>query len=140
MPDVYMKENLFRLEGGQEIGDASVLNATTFAADQDNYNPTDGVKTFNVAGVIATFGLGLDSNGNHIITGLLAPTPAKRMMVYITNTGVTGGNIVLSANNGSSLAGNRFDFNSNVTLQSMEGIWMIYNTTTSRWNEIARAV
>lgn len=140
MPDVYAKENLFKLEGAFEVGDDAVLTANTIAADQNDYNPTDGVDNFNDAGVVTVFGVGLDSNGNNNITGLLAPNPAKRVMVYVVNVGTTGDNITLSSNDIGSQAANRFDFNGDTTLNAKEGIWLVYNVATSRWNEIARAI
>jgi len=136
MPDVYAKENLFKIEGAWVFGDDAKLSPTAIAANVDDYDPTGWRDT----GVVQVTGLLLDSNGNNDFTGLAAPSPAVSNMVYIFNTGVTGGAITLVANSGNSVAANRFDMNGNTTLQPGEGLWVVYNTSTNRWNEIARAI
>jgi hypothetical protein len=136
MPDVYAKENLFKIEGAWIFGANSKLAPVALAAQADDYDPTGWRDT----GVIQVTGLILDSDGNNDFTGLAAPSPAASNMVYIYNSGITGGSITLVSNSGSSLAANRFDFNGNTTLQAGEGLWVVYSTTDSRWNEIARAV
>ena len=132
----YAKENAFVIDGPWVIGDDSVLAPAALTAAVNDYDPT-GWRSSSVVQVMA---LEVSTDGgNYNITGLAAPSPALRNMLYIQNVG-SSGNVILSSQDVASVAANRFYFNGNITLESMEGVLIVYSPTLSRWTEIARTI
>lgn len=132
----YLKEEELVINGPWVIGDNAILSPAALTGAANDYDPVG----WRSAGVVQVSAVHLSTDGgNYNLTGMAAPSPALRNMIFIQNVGASG-NITLVANSASSVAENRFDFNGNTTLQPMEGIWMVYNTSKSRWTEIARAI
>lgn len=82
-------------------------------------------------GLETTVLLRLSSNGNYELTGLKSPTPPSAQEIKIFNVGTN--NITFKDNSASSLADNRFLMGGNKTLQTNEGIAVIYDPVSLRW-------
>lgn len=97
------------------------LTPPQLTASVNNYDPT-GLRTCNF--------LRLSANGNYNITGLERP-PTGNQGIFIVNVG--GNNITISDNSASSSANNRFLIGGSKTLQTDEGMMIIYDQTSLRW-------
>lgn len=107
-------------EGSMSFGDA--LITPTINAHQDDYDP---------AGLQDTIVLDISSSGNYNITGIESPIPDGTRILYIFNIG--GNNIVFKDNDAGSLAKNRILLGSNKTVQSGEGLILVYDNAEDRW-------
>ena len=114
--------------GPIEIKDEAVLSPAQITSNQNDYSPSGWV----VGGEVQVSVLVLNANGNYNLTGLEAPSPAKRMRLTIINNSATN-NITFPNNSGSSLAINRFLSNGNITLNEKEALDFVYNPTELRW-------
>jgi len=132
----YAKENNMVISGPFTVDDSAMLSPSALTASVDDYNPSG----FQSSGTIQIFGLLLSTDGgNYNLTGLAAPIPGIRSMIFIQNVTI-GSQITIVANSVQSLAPNRFGMNGNVILEVAEGLWLLYNTDVNRWTEIARAI
>ena len=125
------------IAGPVEFTSDAILVAPTIAANQNDYNPNDGVKDFNTGGRVNVAILVIDATSNVNITGLVAPSPAKTMRVIIFNNSATN-NITLQNNNAGSVAANRFLSNGNVTINEKESVECFYSVSEQRWIPITR--
>lgn len=112
-----------------QISFDSPLTPPTLAANVNDYNP---------AGLADANFLRLSSSTPINITGLAAPSPAVGQVVLIKNVGSS--NVTVINNSGLSLAANRFDMNSNIIMQSGEGVTLVYDVVDSRWAIISKNV
>lgn len=103
----------------QEIQPAALV------ANQNNYAPI-GLET---AGV-----LHLEPSGAaRTITGINAKQQGiPGRILFVHNISATQ-DLVLSNNDGASLAANRFDLGTNITLNPAEGVLLLYNKFAQRW-------
>ena len=108
------------IENGIIYGQA--LTPPSLLGNTNDYNPT---------GLATTALLRLSSDGNYEITGLQAPTPSSAQEMKVFNVGAN--NITFKNNSASSLAENRFLLGANKTIQTNEGISLIYDPTSLRW-------
>lgn len=102
-----------------------IISPAQITADQNNYAPT-GHDTANV--------LRLSTDASRTITGLTAPS-AYGVTKWIMNVG--GFNLVLSKQNASSTAANRFAIGADITLTPDTSALIWYDMTTSRWRALA---
>ena len=121
------------IAGPIEITDDAVLSPAQITANQNDYSPAGWITN----GEVQVSFLVLDASSNYNITGLEAPSPAKRMRITVFNNSATQ-NITFVNNSGLSLAANRFLSNGNVTLNEKEAIDFIYSPAESRWIPITR--
>ena len=98
-------------------------------------NLTGNVSNYNPEGIEKANMIRLISNGNYSISGLQAPDPAVNQAIFIVNVGTN--NITFKNNDGGSLAENRFLIGSNKTIQSNEGIQVVYDDVSLRWRSQA---
>jgi hypothetical protein len=103
----------------------------TLTANTDNWAPT-GVATARIIRIGST-------GGPWNLTGIAAPTGPVRQVLTLRN--VSGVNVVLIYNSGSSLAGNRFVLPNgvNVTIAPQGALTLWYDTATAAWAPLDRA-
>ena len=117
------------VKGSSIIAASATLSPASFAADQNNYNPTGWI----VGGVVQKTILRLQSVGANNITGLVPSSPELGNVVTIMNVGVS--NFTISDNDGASLAANRFLLNGNTILNPGESATFVRDTVVSRWRQ-----
>ena len=117
------------VKGSSIIAASATLSPASFAADQNNYNPTGWI----IGGVVQKTILRLQSVGNHNITGLVPSSPELGNVVTIMNVGV--GNMTIMDNDANSLAANRFLLNGNTLLNSGESATFVRDTVVARWRQ-----
>jgi hypothetical protein len=114
------------------IQDNAVLDATLPGGPftKNNINPVGWL----IGGVVQASMLRFTvvGPGNDTFGGLVAPTPAERVLVIIYNNDPTG-TITIANNDAGSLAANRFFIGGNVLLQLGESLAVIYEPTLLRW-------
>lgn len=96
------------------------ISPAQITADQDNYNP---------AGLTSASVLRLSTDVSRNITGLTGGV--KDRMLAIINVG--SNSIVLKNENASSIAGNRFALDADLTLAAAQACIVWYDITSSRW-------
>lgn len=104
------------------VGD---LTPSQITADQDNYNPTN----LNITNTLR-----LSTDASRTITGLAGGVNGRVMFIVNINTN----DIVLSNENASSTAGNRFAIGADITLNGGEGVTLKYDSTSARWRCVGR--
>lgn len=104
----------------EELVLAGVLTPPQITADEHDYAP---------AGVTVATTLRLSSDASREITGLADP----RAGAIKTIVNVGGNPIGLKSGSGSSVAANRFDFGSDVTLASKQAAVIAYDGVDQRW-------
>lgn len=117
-------------DGGLFNGTIVLANPVTppeITTNVNNYNPT---------GLSGTNMLRLSSNGNYIITGLQAPSPAVGQFILIINVGVN--NLILKNDDVNSQAGNRFLAGADKLLQASETLVVVYDPISLRWRIVAQ--
>lgn len=92
----------------------------TITADQNDYNP---------AGLSTTSVLRITTNNTWTITGLQGGADGRLMVIQ----NVGSNNLILSDEDGLSLAANRFTLNGNKTIYPSQALYFRYSATTSRW-------
>lgn len=130
----YLKEDIITIAGTLSFSSDAVLSPAAFAVDQDDYNPTGLI----VSGEFVKTVLRLSSTGANSITGIVAPPAGKWTSLILMNVG--SGNITLQNNDVGSVAANRFLMNGNTILAGEESVQIIYDQTSQRWREVARAI
>lgn len=96
---------------------------------------TGNTNDFNPAGLATSNFIRVSSTGLVTITGLQAPSPVVNQAVFIANVG--GSNIQLKDSSILSIAANRFLLGTDKTLNSNEGIMLIYDDISLRWRSQA---
>ena len=109
----------------------TVQGALTFGTALTPSALTGNTNNYNPIGLDTTVLLRLSSTGNISLTGIVPPDITEARMIFLYNVGAN--NISLSDNSGSSTAENRFLFGSNKTIQSNEGLGMVYDPISLRW-------
>lgn len=99
-----------------------ILTTTTLNANTNNWNPA-GMSTANILRISSSLSINL--------TGIQAPSPAVNQLFFVYNVGVD--QIAFVDNSGLSLAGNRFLFGNNRTLQANEGLMLWYDVLSAGW-------
>lgn len=100
-----------------------VISPTQLTADVNDYNPT---------GLATAGSIRLTSDATRTITGLTAGADGD----FVTVFNVGSNNIVLSAENASSSAANRFALAGDITLQTNQSVRLSYDGTSSRWRAL----
>ncbi len=96
------------------------ISPTQITANQNDYNPT-GLSTATV--------LRLSTDASRNITGISGGADGRLLALF--NIGSFP--VVLKTADTGSSAANRFDFDTDVTLQPDQGIILLYDSTDSRW-------
>ena len=104
-----------------------VLTPAQITADQNDYDPT----SLSVSGTLR-----LDTDAARTLTGLAGGKQNRVITIAYIGTST----LILSAENASSAAANRFDFPGDVTLVQDSSCVLWYDHTTSRWRVLAQAV
>ena len=107
-------------DGSLSYGDALVPPA--IEGNTDNYDPTGWQESILID---------ISSDGNYYITGWMAPDPDGTRVINVFNVGTN--NIILKDNNSGSDPANRFLLGSDKTMQSDEGLQLIYDNNVDRW-------
>jgi len=111
---------------GSAFALSGVLSPAQLTANQNNYNP---------AGLASESVMRLTSNASRTITGIVGGTPGR--LLTVMNVGSNP--IVLKNDDGaSSTAANRFALTGDLTLAAKETATLMYDTTASRWRQIAK--
>ena len=114
-----------------ENGNIIIENGVIYGAALTPPALTGNTNDYYPIGIESTILLRILSNGNYEITGLKAPTPLAAQEIKVFNIG--NNNITFKNNSASSLAENRFLLGANKTIQSNEGISLIYDPVSERW-------
>ena len=115
-----------KIGGAIVFTDTGTVTPAAIGSNTDDYNPTEGAKTIDDAVLLR-----LSTSGNYVITGLIAPVNYRGQIIYLVNVG--SNNLTLNDDDASSLAANRFFIGANKTLQSDEGITIVYDTVNQKW-------
>jgi hypothetical protein len=107
-------------EASMNFGDA--LIAPIITSTQNNYAPI---------GLQETIVLDISSDANRTITGIEAPNPIGTRVLYVFNIGTN--NIVFKDNDSGSLPANRILLGANKTVQSDEGLILVYDNLEMIW-------
>jgi len=121
------------VKGSSIIAASATLSPASFAADQNNYNPTGWI----VGGVVQKTILRLQSVGANSITGLVPSSPELGNTVIIINVGLS--NMTISNNDSGSDPVNRFLMNGNTLLNPGETATFVRDTVIARWREVSVA-
>jgi len=108
------------LDAGTSVAFSGDISPAQITADKNNYDPTDLAK----ASVLR-----LTSDASRTITGLAGGVDGR--VLTILNVGSNP--IVLSNQNTSSTAGNRFAIGANLTISADQSASLIYDSTSQRW-------
>jgi hypothetical protein len=108
-------------------GFGATVSPAAIGSNQNNYSPA-GLAT---AGVLR-----LTASAPVNITGLLAPTPTNQTLLLAVLGGSS--NIVLTNEDASSTAANRFDIGGNTSLPAESSVLLYYDSTTARWRLIGQ--
>lgn len=106
-----------------KIAIKGAMSPAQITSDQDNYSPVD----LNLHSILR-----ISSDASRTITGLDIGYEGR--IIYIFNIGAN--NIVLSNENASSTATNRFKIGSDITITPDRGVQLWYDTTSSRWRAV----
>lgn len=112
------------IPGKMSFGHA--LQPPIITATVNDYNPTGKDDTILML---------LTSSGNYNITGIVAPSPKSTQLLCIFNIGTN--NLTLNNNDAASLADNRILLGGAKTVQTNEGIFLIYDDIYSKWRCLA---
>lgn len=104
------------------------ITPTALAADTNDWAPTNCATNTVIRA---------SADQQRTVTGLSCSN-ADGMIRILENVGGQDSILVLSTANTGSTAANRFDFGADAVLGSGESIILIYDSTTSRWNQAAR--
>jgi len=107
-----------------KIAIKGAMSPAQITSDQNNYSPTD----LNLHSVLR-----ISSDASRTITGLDIGYEGR--IIYIFNVGTN--NIILSNENASSTAANRFKIGSDITIGADRGVQLWYDTTSSRWRAVS---
>ncbi|HJX79203.1 hypothetical protein, partial [Glutamicibacter sp.] len=105
--------------------------SATISADQNNWSPTGWNEKQNTIRVTA-------SGAARTITGLVPGANPKNRIVRLLNVGTF--DVVLSSENASSTAANRFKFQTNITMMANQSTTLFYDSTDSRWRALSDAM
>lgn len=99
------------------------ITPSQITSNQNDYNPT----SLSTASVLR-----LSSDASRDITGLQGGSDGR--ILVLMNVGAQ--NIVLKDENASSTAGNRFALTGDITMTPDLSVWLIYDSTSSRWRSV----
>jgi hypothetical protein len=107
-----------------QIDYSEVITPAQITSNQNNYDPSDGAVGWCNAGVLR-----LNSDASRTLTGL--KSYGDNRLAIMVNVGAQ--DIVLSNENASSAAANRFSFGRDVTLQAGQMMHLYWDCITQRW-------
>lgn len=113
----------------QNLSFSGVITPSQITTNQNDYAPT-GHQTALIER--------LSADATRSISGLAAPTSGRPEVRILLNVGSF--NIVLSDQDSSSSAANRFAFGKNVTIKPSKVVIAVYDTTSSRWRPLAQVL
>jgi len=97
-----------------------VVSPTQITSDQNNYSPT-GLSTSNV--------LRVSTDASRTITGIVTSSSGRLLLLHNIGSNI----LILSDENASSTAANRFALTRNISLGADQSIALWYDITSSRW-------
>lgn len=123
--DLDFSGNKLLNKGEESISSSAILNAPSFAVNQNNYAPV-GIENCSILRITSSL-------NNLNITGIVAPNTARCKQMMIFNVGTN--TIIFSSNSASSLAPNRILLanNSNISVRTNGCAIFIYDQTSQRW-------
>jgi hypothetical protein len=116
-----------------DTGNVVITQGVNYSVDATVTPPalTSNTDDLLVDGLITAVLLRLSSTGNYDLTGIIPPNPLASQELKIFNIG--SNNIVIRNDSNRSDAENRFFLGGNRTIQTNEGVSVIYDPVSQKW-------